>query len=161
MTAAATFALKVHAGQMYGTEPYSQHLSDVTNILESFGFTDSKYQDAGWLHDTVEDTGVLLEDLEKEFGWTTTRIVWACTGIGRNRKERVQCVLDKLKNCPDACIVKCADRIANCMSAEKLDMYRKEQEAFAEVVKPHIPKDMWDMLEKLLAVPEQIKTESL
>lgn len=149
------FAVLAHKDQKYGELDYWHHLSAVSGVLFDFEIREDKYQASAWLHDTLEDTETLLETLDKEFGSEVAGIVWACTGVGNNRKERVENILEKLRKNTDACVVKCADRIANLEAGGKLEMYRKEQEAFAEVVKPHVPKAMWDRLEKALCKPEQ------
>lgn len=150
------FAEQAHGDQTYGSStPYVFHLIEVCDILHDFGFTSDKFQASGALHDTLEDTETLLETLYKEFGDEVGNIVWACTGVGKNRKDRVANILEKLSRNPDACIVKCADRIANCEAGGKLEMYQKEQEAFAEVVKPHVPEAMWGRLEKALNVQNE------
>lgn len=143
----ALFAIEAHDGQSYGEFSYDVHLDQVAGVLESFGYTDEKWQAAAWLHDTLEDTETTVQALIKNFGAEVAEIVVACTGEGNNRKERVANILHKLSNCPEACIVKCADRIANVEAGGKVDMYKKEQEAFGRVIKPHVPKAMFDRLE--------------
>ena len=145
-----SFAINAHADQKYGDLPYEIHLSCVANILDAFGFSDYKFQASGWLHDVIEDTVVTLEAVRTHFGSDVANMVWACTGEGKNRKERVTSILEKLALNADACIVKVADRIANVKAGGKVQMYFDEHEDFRETVKNHVPKNMVGYLDKLL-----------
>lgn len=148
------YARFAHDGQTYDGKPYEFHLSQVAAILEQFGYRDEDSQTAAWLHDVVEDTPVTIEEIEHVFGMQISDIVFACTGIGSNRKERQANILYKLYHCPEACSVKLADRIANvehgCRTGNKnmVQMYFNENAAFAEVVRPNVPAAMWDRLLK-------------
>lgn len=147
-----SYANKMHGDQKYGNQPYLHHLVDVVNILEDFGFTEYKFQAAGYLHDVLEDTEATSGDLIRGFGTEVAEIVIACTGEGSTRSERQSNILHKLRYCPDACIVKLADRIANVEMGlkeenfEKLEMYYNEYGDFSDVVRPHVPSDMLDRL---------------
>ena len=72
---AMEFAIKAHANQKrkYTKEPYWSHLAEVAGVASS---SDLYYLDVNigallatsWLHDTVEDCGVKVDDLRIEFG---------------------------------------------------------------------------------------------
>jgi (p)ppGpp synthase/HD superfamily hydrolase len=145
-----SFATEAHGEQMYGDKPYIYHLSAVENVLADFGYTDYKWKACAWLHDVVEDTNIDLADIIRAFGAEIADIVISCTGYGENRKQRVANILDKLQFNSDACIVKCADRIANVEASGKKDMYREEQDAFKKIIERSVPKEMLDRLEKAL-----------
>jgi len=68
MTNAKEFALTAHKYQTRKGKitPYSFHLFLVNNILKTLT-EDSNIIATGWLHDTVEDTDVSLEDIKQEF----------------------------------------------------------------------------------------------
>lgn len=68
MTNPKEFALNAHKFQTRKGKitPYSFHLYLVNNILETLT-EDSNIIATGWLHDTVEDTDVSLEDIKQEF----------------------------------------------------------------------------------------------
>ena len=68
MTNPKEFALNAHKYQTRKGKitPYSFHLYLVNNILETLT-EDSNIIATGWLHDTVEDTDVSLEDIKQEF----------------------------------------------------------------------------------------------
>lgn len=147
-----SFATKRHGDQKYGNQPYIHHLIEVANVLEDFGFISYKFQAAGYLHDVLEDTETTSGELIKLFGVEVAELVIACTGEGPNRKTRQANILYKLRYTPEACIVKCADRIVNIETGlkennfDKLEMYKKEHTEFEEVVKPNVPETMWNRL---------------
>lgn len=77
------FAKKAHQGQERKSgEPYFVHPYNVALILADFG-ADAETIAAGLLHDTVEDTGVTLEDIEKEFNKTIAFLVDGVTKLGK------------------------------------------------------------------------------
>lgn len=144
-------AIKWHGEQKYGKDkPISYHLGKVEQVLVDFGYDSDVWRAAAWLHDVVEDTEVGIQHIHLYFGWEVSRLVWAVSGFGHNRAERVQNILTKLRMEPDACILKLADRIANVEEGGKKDMYLKEQPAFEHVVRRNVPEEMWARLEKAL-----------
>ena len=65
---AFAFSERAHKGQQRKTgEPYFNHVLAVAETLHEWGL-DEMTVAAGLLHDTVEDTGVPLETIKKEFG---------------------------------------------------------------------------------------------
>lgn len=82
---AVEFATKAHKGQKRRSgEPYITHPLMVKDILQDWGM-DEDTVIAGILHDTVEDTAVTLEDVEREFGETVAFLVDGVTKIGKAR----------------------------------------------------------------------------
>src|SRR3989338_5126760 len=62
------FAKRAHEGQKRKTgEPYITHLVETSQIAEKYG-ADEEAIIACLLHDTVEDCGVSLKEIEKRFG---------------------------------------------------------------------------------------------
>lgn len=159
---ARELALKLHAKQRYGAEPYAFHLNEVRDVLANFGVKNDQVLAAGWLHDALEDTDVTLDFLQRNFPEDTVAIVDACTdGPGKNRAERKQRPMHMIPKVDGAIIVKLADRIANVQACVRggnndlLGMYRREHEAFRAALKDSRPKHradaMWQRLEELLA----------
>lgn len=138
---ARNFAIKAHGNQLYGGNPYIYHLDKVVKVLKDYGLTGFIYEDAGYLHDVIEDTSVTLQELQAEFGTYVAELVWSVTGEGKNRKERQESIYAKLKDNHHGINLKLADRIANLETGfaennqEKLKMYKKEDEKFSEIVK--------------------------
>src|SRR3989338_4734829 len=65
---AFSFAQKAHAGQMReSNEPYFNHVFETAKTLALVG-ADTKTIAAGFLHDVIEESGVDVKVLEKEFG---------------------------------------------------------------------------------------------
>jgi (p)ppGpp synthase/HD superfamily hydrolase len=114
MMNAEIFAAKKHSGQMYGkVHTYDFHLRQVVENLKEFGYTEKKYLDAGWLHDTLEDTNTTVMELKMNFGHEVYDMVWAVTAVGVTREAGTLDTIRKLENCPQAIPVKMADRLAN------------------------------------------------
>lgn len=79
---AANFATEHHAGQFRKSgEPYIIHLINVAYILAQLQAGPSTIA-AGFLHDTIEDTGVTKEELAEKFNEEIAEIVEAVTKIG-------------------------------------------------------------------------------
>ncbi len=75
------FAQNAHKDQKRESgEPYFTHCCHVANILMDFNL-DADTICAGLLHDTVEDTGVTLEDIRKEFNKEVAHMVQGVTKI--------------------------------------------------------------------------------
>ena len=152
---AEKLATRHHGLQEYNGLPYDEHLQEVVNILERFGY-DGKYLLAGWLHDILEDCAISYNDIKKLFGEEIAEIVYDVTDeMGRNRKERKSKTYPKIRNNPDAIIVKLADRIANMESSMKtkhgmIGAYQKEYEAFKyQLQVPEHATPMWNHLDEL------------
>lgn len=131
---ARDYAVSAHGDQKYGEAPYVTHLAAVVTVLKDFGFSGDLLV-AGWLHDVLEDTKTTAAQLDMAFGSTVTHLVWAVTGVGKNRKERNENAYGKMEERPRAVILKLADRIANAEACAKardhrLEMYQKEHPGF-------------------------------
>lgn len=119
---AKAYAIQAHEGQVRkiaGT-PMVEHPIRVADMLKKAGFDDHVVA-AGYLHDTVEDTPVTIEDLESLFGASTALLVAANTEDKRlSWEERKQHTLDSIRTAPlsvRALIV--ADKFDNFMSLKK------------------------------------------
>ena len=84
--AAIDFATQAHEGQKRKSgEPYIIHPLAVMNILREWGM-DEDTVIAGVLHDTVEDTGVTLDEIKEKFGETVAFLVDGVTKLGKARQ---------------------------------------------------------------------------
>jgi len=159
------FATAAHEGQTYGDgRPYTAHLADVVGVLDAYGISGEPMVAAGWLHDTVEDTGVTIEDIKESFGDLVADMVYAVTDEpGKNRRERHEATYPKTAGNPGGVIIKLADRVANvqnCWDTQNsmLFMYQREYKGFRKALKgvkmpPHLEepaKALWSHLDKLL-----------
>ncbi len=85
ITRAYDFAKKAHEGQKrYSGEPYFSHLAEVARMLAEIGMGTHTIT-AGLLHDTIEDTKITAEELQKEFGDEIFFLVQGVTKLGSVR----------------------------------------------------------------------------
>jgi (p)ppGpp synthase/HD superfamily hydrolase len=144
---ARVFATAAHAavGQVrkYTGEPYIVHPFEVAMTVKQIGGTPEMVS-AAFLHDTVEDTGVTMETIEREFGPEVAEIVFFLTDVSRpehgNRASRK--AIDRAhiaKADARAQTIKLADLISNCSSIVKYDpefakVYLEEKRLLLEVL---------------------------
>lgn len=95
MTKAYYFAANHHEGQFRKSgEPYIQHPMHVAYLLASLQAGPNTIC-AGFLHDVVEDTGVEIEEIEKNFGKDVASIVDGVTKIGKLKYMTKEKALEK------------------------------------------------------------------
>jgi guanosine-3',5'-bis(diphosphate) 3'-pyrophosphohydrolase len=116
---AADLAARRHNGMARkgrGSEPYINHLAEVANILAEVTDGDAaELVAAGWLHDTVEDTGVTREKLAQEFGERVAALVMEVTddmSLPKTKRREMQIESAPHKS-PNAKLIKIADKISN------------------------------------------------
>src|SRR5262245_19687574 len=74
---------QAHAGQKRASgEPYVQHCLQVAAILAELKMHPTVVA-AGLLHDTVEDTALTLEDIQRDFGEEVARLVNGVTKLAQ------------------------------------------------------------------------------
>jgi (p)ppGpp synthase/HD superfamily hydrolase len=119
---AIALALRAHATQVRkgdGELPYLVHPVTVALILSRFT-ADEDIIIAGLLHDTLEDTAVTAEELEREFGAKVRDLVQDVTEPplrGLSWDTRKARYLRRLETAPrGALLVAGADKIANIVS---------------------------------------------
>lgn len=164
---AKIFAIKAHNGDTYGGYSYTKHLNDVYNVMVTFGVFEELVLVSSWLHDTIEDTQVVYEDIHNKFGSKVANLVYLLTDKrGKNRKERHQNTYPDLAKDHYARLIKIGDRFANIMmtmhdSQEKFAMYEKEYQYFKETLQSEIKESdefheielkMWYHLDKLFEI---------
>src|SRR5690242_822466 len=77
------YSLRHHAGQTRASgEPYLVHPLEVAMLLAEMKL-DPVAIAAGLLHDSVEDTSVTIQDIEREFGPQVAHIVEGVTKISK------------------------------------------------------------------------------
>ncbi|WP_342429682.1 HD domain-containing protein [Neobacillus sp. FSL H8-0543] len=117
---ALQFASKAHKDQCRKNTdiPYISHPVAVGMILMKSGYTDELIA-AGVLHDTVEDTDVTMEDIQREFGTKIAEIVAGCSEPDKSLswEERKEHTIEFLKTASeDIRAVACADKLHNIRS---------------------------------------------
>lgn len=93
------FATEAHKGQTRKTsgEPYIGHPYLVAKILQDAGMPPEVIV-AGLLHDTVEDTDVTIEDIQKEFGDEVAALVaYNTEEKDHSWEERKEHTIEQLK----------------------------------------------------------------
>ena len=116
---AAELAARRHNGMARkgrGNEPYINHLAEVANLLTTAtDGADAELVAAGWLHDTIEDTGTTREELAQKFSERVASLVQECTDdmkLPKAERRRLQVVHAPHKS-PGAKLIKIADKISN------------------------------------------------
>lgn len=154
--AVKAFAYKAHQKQLYGAQLYTVHLEDVARLAAPYGDIAVV---VAYLHDVVEDTGVKIDEIEKEFGTAVAECVALLTDEpGINRKERKAKTYAKMAASSNgiALIVKACDRLANLRSCQAnnsslLQMYQKEHFVFKQAVfRPGLCDSIWQEIELIL-----------
>jgi GTP diphosphokinase / guanosine-3',5'-bis(diphosphate) 3'-diphosphatase len=117
--AAARFAAEKHAQQRRkgeNGEPYFNHLLEVAELITASSLDlDVELVMAAFLHDTVEDTGVTLAELEERFGKNVAALVAEVTDdklLPKEMRKALQ-VQTSHKKSARAQTLKLADKISN------------------------------------------------
>jgi (p)ppGpp synthase/HD superfamily hydrolase len=170
---AHTFALSSHKDQMYGDVPYSVHLTHV--VMTALKFIHNIKPElremiiqACWLHDTIEDTNIMYDDIKKYFGEFVADVVYAVTNEkGKNRKERNEKTIAGIAQNRYAVFIKLCDKIANT-EYSKLELSRMHALYSSEY--PHFREclyiqgeyeDVWDLLDELSKEGQTVALETI
>ena len=125
------FAQKAHQGQFRKSgEPYITHPVEVAKILMELGM-DETVVIAGLLHDVLEDTEVIPEEVEKEFGKDVLSLVDAITKLEKlsfypteaYRAQNLRRMFIAMAKDIRVIIVKLADRLHNMQTLQ----YQEEE----------------------------------
>ena len=119
---AIIFAVNAHKGTERRGKgyPYIVHPLEAVEIVATLT-KDQELLAAAALHDTVEDTGVTVEDLRREFGDRVATLVEAesdkfTEGVSEEASwhERKQAAIDRIAKAPyDAKVVAMGDKLSN------------------------------------------------
>ena len=113
--------MKAHGAQLRASgDPYFHHPVEVAGILTGFKL-DSASIATALLHDTVEDTGATLDEIERLFGRTVARLVDGVTKLNRlelqsahtAQAENFRKLLLAMSEDIRVLLVKLADRLHN------------------------------------------------
>src|SRR6478609_2102844 len=129
------FSQKHHAGQTRASgEPYLAHPLEVALVLAEMKM-DPVAIAAGLLHDSVEDTSVTIDDIQKEFGEQVAHIVEGVTKISKidfatreeqqaeNLRKMMLAMVDDIR----VVLIKLADRLHNMRTLEHLAPERQQK----------------------------------
>jgi len=143
---AYAFASDAHAGQKrISGDPYVTHPVSVAYILASLNM-DMNVLVAGLLHDVVEDTGITLADIEKDFGAEVAQLVDGVTKLSRleyhskeeRQVENLRKMLLAMARDIRVIIIKLADRLHN-MRTLQYQQERKQREIALETLEIYAP----------------------
>ncbi|WP_261130690.1 HD domain-containing protein [Bacillus sp. Marseille-Q3570] len=141
---AEQLAVQAHEGQIrkLSGEQYVVHPIAVGEMLKEAGFPEDVII-AGYLHDTVEDTELEFDDIDKAFGHRVTELVKANTeDKTKTWPERKQHTVEFIRTAPlevKALIV--ADKLDNFKSL--VESYNQDGEAIWEKFKGDREKQSW------------------
>jgi guanosine-3',5'-bis(diphosphate) 3'-pyrophosphohydrolase len=139
-------ARESHDGQFRKSgEPYITHPLAVAQILASYGL-DTDTVVAALLHDTVEDTGVTLEQVTEEYGETVAALIDGVTKLDRikfsNREDQQAATIRKMvvamARDVRVLLIKLADRLHNIRTIQPLEPDRQQRIA-AETLEVYAP----------------------
>ncbi len=133
---AYAFSEKAHRAQQRRTgEPYFNHALKTAETLHAWHL-DETTVGAGLLHDTVEDTGVPLETIKKEFGDEVAFLVDGVTKLGHikyrgaeNKAENLRKMILALSQDLRVVFIKLADRLHNMQTLHALPPAKQKRVA--------------------------------
>jgi len=137
IVAAYERAAAAHDGQLRNSgEAYISHPLAVATILAGLGLDDITIA-ASLLHDAVEDTGVTLEELDREFGPVVSAIVDGVTKLERVRFDSKQAqqaatmrkMLVAMAKDPRVLLIKLADRLHNMRTIAAMPEWKQKRTA--------------------------------
>jgi GTP pyrophosphokinase len=124
-----------HRGQLRKSgDPYITHPLAVATILAELGM-DTTTLVAALLHDTVEDTGMTLRDLEAEFGPEVAHLVDGVTKLDKVKfgeaaeAETIRKMVVAMARDPRVLVIKLADRLHNMRTLRFLPPAKQERKA--------------------------------
>ncbi len=132
---AAIAANAAHTGQMRRSgDPYITHPIAVAVIVAELGL-DAPTIAAALLHDAVEDTGLSLDDIEKEFGPVVARVVDGVTKLDRlqfDSKEEQQAatirkMLVAMASDWRVLLIKLSDRLHNMRTISAMPEFKQNR----------------------------------
>jgi (p)ppGpp synthase/HD superfamily hydrolase len=137
---AADFAARRHSGMARkgrGSEPYINHLAEVANLLAAASDgADAELVAAGWLHDTIEDTGTTREELAQKFSERVAALVAEVTddmSLLKDQRRQKQ-IADAPHKSSGAKLIKIADKISNIRARIVPDPSQEEREDLVEYI---------------------------
>lgn len=128
-------AERLHAGvQRQSGDPYITHPLAVAMIAAQIGM-DTTTLVAALLHDTVEDTGYTLEDLNQEFGEEVAHLVDGVTKLDKvalgsaAEAETIRKMIIAMAHDPRVLVIKVADRLHNMRTMRFLPPEKQAKKA--------------------------------
>ncbi|MFO1035695.1 MAG: bifunctional (p)ppGpp synthetase/guanosine-3',5'-bis(diphosphate) 3'-pyrophosphohydrolase [Geminicoccaceae bacterium] len=147
LNGAYVFAMKAHGAQLRASgDPYFHHPVEVAGILTGLRL-DSATIATALLHDTVEDTGATLAEIERLFGRTVARLVDGVTKLNKlelqsahtAQAENFRKLLLAMSEDIRVLLVKLADRLHNMRTLNFIKSPEKRRRIAAETMEIYAP----------------------
>ncbi|MFO1068628.1 MAG: bifunctional (p)ppGpp synthetase/guanosine-3',5'-bis(diphosphate) 3'-pyrophosphohydrolase [Geminicoccaceae bacterium] len=144
---AYVYAMKAHGAQLRASgDPYFHHPVEVAGILTHYRL-DSASIATGLLHDTVEDTGATLGEIEHLFGKSVSRLVDGVTKLNKLQLQSAQTaqaenfrkLLLAMSDDIRVLLVKLADRLHNMRTLHFVGDPDKRRRIAAETMEIYAP----------------------
>ncbi|WP_088560238.1 RelA/SpoT family protein [Arboricoccus pini] len=144
---AYVFAMKAHGSQLRASgDPYFHHPVEVAGILTGFRLDCATIATA-LLHDTVEDTGATLEEIDRLFGPTVARLVDGVTKLNKLELQSAQTaqaenfrkLLLAMSDDIRVLLVKLADRLHNMRTLNFIKTDEKRRRIAIETMEIYAP----------------------
>ncbi|OEU61884.1 MAG: hypothetical protein BA870_05955 [Desulfuromonadales bacterium C00003094] len=159
---------RINQQRKYTQQPYTVHLKNVAEKVATVS-DDPEMLAAAWLHDTVEDTLVTFEEVDRLFGPGVMRLVMDLTDISKpgDGNRAVRKAIDRRHTataCPRAKTIKLADLIDNCDDICRHDnrfgpVYLVEMTALLEVLREG-NQELYDQAETTIKTCQEILNRS-
>lgn len=144
---AYVFAMKAHGAQLRASgDPYFHHPVEVAGILTGYRL-DSASIATALLHDTVEDTGATLDDIDRLFGPVVARLVDGVTKLNKLELQSAQTaqaenfrkLLLAMSDDIRVLLVKLADRLHNMRTLRFIKSPEKRRRIAVETMEIYVP----------------------
>ena len=144
---AYVYAMQAHGTQLRASgDPYFSHPVEVAGILAGWKL-DSASIATGLLHDTVEDTGATIAELERLFGAEVARLVDGVTKLNKlelqssrtEQAENFRKLLLAMSEDIRVLLVKLADRLHNMRTLHFIGKIEKRQRIARETLEIYVP----------------------
>src|SRR6201981_3842321 len=144
---AYVYSMKAHGAQLRDSgDPYFSHPVEVAGILAQMKLDTSSIV-TGLLHDTVEDTLVTLEDIDRVFGSEITRLVDGVTKLSRielqsdqtKQAENFRKLVLAMSEDIRVLLVKLADRLHNMQTLHYIKDDEKRRRIARETMDIYAP----------------------
>jgi guanosine-3',5'-bis(diphosphate) 3'-pyrophosphohydrolase len=144
---AYVYAMQAHGSQLRASgDPYFSHPVEVAGVLAGWKL-DSASIATGLLHDTVEDTGATIADLERLFGAEVARLVDGVTKLNKlelqssrtEQAENFRKLLLAMSEDIRVLLVKLADRQHNMRTLHFITRAEKRQRIARETLEIYVP----------------------
>jgi guanosine-3',5'-bis(diphosphate) 3'-pyrophosphohydrolase len=141
------YAVKYHGSQVRESgDPYYQHPIEVAKIIADMKL-DVGTIVAAILHDTIEDTTLTLEEIEKEFGQEVSRLVNGVTKLTKiefqpdyvRQAENFRKLLLAMSDDIRVLIIKLADRLHNMRTIDFVTSPEKRHRISVETMEIYAP----------------------